>query len=269
MSRITRRFTYANVTATLALLFAMSGGALAAGHYLITSTKQIKPSVLSALKGKAGASGAQGPQGAQGPAGAKGENGVAGSAGANGTNGTTGESVVVAKLAAGSECKAGGAKFSNATGHATACNGEAAAGGGYTEVLPPEKTEQGAWSFSSSEAFLTASISFPIRLSEALAEADVHYVGPKETVTACPGSVAEPKAAPGNLCVYQGAVGGVSLLEGTETANAEIFPPSASIANWFEGKETGAGKNGAFISFGRESEAVGWGSWAVTAPAAS
>jgi hypothetical protein len=32
-SAIRRRATYANVTATLALFFAMSGGALAAGHY--------------------------------------------------------------------------------------------------------------------------------------------------------------------------------------------------------------------------------------------
>ena len=38
--------------ATLALIFAMSGGAYAASHYLITSTKQIKPSVLGHLKGK-------------------------------------------------------------------------------------------------------------------------------------------------------------------------------------------------------------------------
>jgi|CZKG01.1.fsa_nt_gi hypothetical protein len=47
-------FSYANVTATLALLFAMSGGALAANHYLISSTKQINPSVLMKLKGSTG-----------------------------------------------------------------------------------------------------------------------------------------------------------------------------------------------------------------------
>jgi hypothetical protein len=43
---IRRHVTYADVAATLALVFAMSGGALAAKHYLLTSTKQIKPSVL-------------------------------------------------------------------------------------------------------------------------------------------------------------------------------------------------------------------------------
>jgi hypothetical protein len=35
------RMTYANVVATLALVFAISGSALDAGHYLITPTKQI------------------------------------------------------------------------------------------------------------------------------------------------------------------------------------------------------------------------------------
>jgi hypothetical protein len=43
------RFTYANVVATLALVLAMSGGALAASHYLITSTRQISPRVLKKL----------------------------------------------------------------------------------------------------------------------------------------------------------------------------------------------------------------------------
>jgi hypothetical protein len=44
-----RHLSYANVTATLALVFAMSGGALAAKHYLLTSTKQISPKVLKQL----------------------------------------------------------------------------------------------------------------------------------------------------------------------------------------------------------------------------
>jgi hypothetical protein len=44
-----RHLTYANVAATLALVFSMSGGALAAKHYLIDSTKQINPKVLKSL----------------------------------------------------------------------------------------------------------------------------------------------------------------------------------------------------------------------------
>ncbi len=46
---VRRHLTYANVAATLALVFSMSAGALAASHYLITSTSQIKPNVRRAL----------------------------------------------------------------------------------------------------------------------------------------------------------------------------------------------------------------------------
>ena len=52
-----RRITYANVTATLALVLAMSGGAVAANHYLVNSTKQISPKVLKKLTGKTGKAG--------------------------------------------------------------------------------------------------------------------------------------------------------------------------------------------------------------------
>jgi hypothetical protein len=76
--------TYANVVATFALLFAMSGGALAAKHYLVSSTSQISPKVLKELKGKAGATGRPG------PAGAPGEKGALGAPGASGANGTAG-----------------------------------------------------------------------------------------------------------------------------------------------------------------------------------
>jgi hypothetical protein len=43
--RLRKRFTYTNVAMTLALVFAMTGGAYAAFTSLITSTKQISPSV--------------------------------------------------------------------------------------------------------------------------------------------------------------------------------------------------------------------------------
>lgn len=45
-SRIRNRMIYANVAMTVALVFAMSGGAYAASRYMITSTKQISPKVL-------------------------------------------------------------------------------------------------------------------------------------------------------------------------------------------------------------------------------
>ena len=58
------KLTYANVAATIALVLSMSGGALAAGHYLVNSTKQINPKVLKSLKGARGTPGSTGPAGA-------------------------------------------------------------------------------------------------------------------------------------------------------------------------------------------------------------
>ena len=81
LSAIRRRLSYANVVATLALVFAMSGSALAAKHYLINSTKQINPKVLKKLKGQ------NGKTGPIGPAGPKGETGTAGTPGAKGEPG--------------------------------------------------------------------------------------------------------------------------------------------------------------------------------------
>ena len=81
------RLSYANIVATLALVLAMSGGALAAQRYLITSTTQISPRVLKKLKGDAGAKGSPGRTGATG---APGGNGAPGAPGANGSNGAQG-----------------------------------------------------------------------------------------------------------------------------------------------------------------------------------
>ena len=50
MKALRRNLSYANVTATLALVFAMSGGALAAKHYLVNSTSQVNPRVLRSLE---------------------------------------------------------------------------------------------------------------------------------------------------------------------------------------------------------------------------
>jgi hypothetical protein len=84
-----RRLSYANVVATLALVFAMSGGALAASHYLINSTKQINPKVLKKLTGKAGKAGANGAAGATGVAGPPGPKGEPGAEGHPGAPATT------------------------------------------------------------------------------------------------------------------------------------------------------------------------------------
>ncbi len=87
-----KRLSYTNVAATLALVLAMSGGALAASKYIITSKKQIKPSVLTSLsgkRGKTGATGKPGPQGVQGNP---------GSAGAPNPNATAVDGQTVTKI---------------------------------------------------------------------------------------------------------------------------------------------------------------------------
>ena len=71
----TRTPSPALILAALALFVALGGTAVATSRYLITSTHQIKPSVLRALGGRSGARGAPGPQG---PAGASGPQGPAG-----------------------------------------------------------------------------------------------------------------------------------------------------------------------------------------------
>jgi hypothetical protein len=81
--------------AAVALFIALGGTAAAAKHYLITSTQQIKPSVLQQLKsagvaGPKGGTGAQGPSGDTGPRGAKGETGPEGPKGQAGPKGETG-----------------------------------------------------------------------------------------------------------------------------------------------------------------------------------
>jgi hypothetical protein len=86
-----KRLSYANVTATLALFFALSGGALAAKHYLINSTRQINPKVLKSLKGNSGAKGMAGATGATGPPGVAGTVGSTGPVGPGGPTGTSGK----------------------------------------------------------------------------------------------------------------------------------------------------------------------------------
>jgi hypothetical protein len=80
-----RLLSYSNVAATVAVVLALGGGtAYAAHHYLLSSTKQISPSVLKALKGNAGPAGPKGAQGAQGIQGIQGNTGNQGNIGPQG-----------------------------------------------------------------------------------------------------------------------------------------------------------------------------------------
>jgi hypothetical protein len=72
-------------------LFVGAGTAGAATHYVITSTKQIKPSVIERLKGNRGPRGFTGATGAAGP---QGFNGAPGTPGTPGTPGVSGYQIV-------------------------------------------------------------------------------------------------------------------------------------------------------------------------------
>ncbi len=143
-----KRITYANVAATLALVFSMTGGALAAKHYLINSTTQINPKVLKKLTGKKGATGSAGAQGAPG---ATGKEGTPGKEGKEGKEGKAGS--VPASLVSGT----------SESGDWAVANGES--GGG----------------------FMDTSIAFPEPLAAALASTNVEFLTGKGTDTNCPG----------------------------------------------------------------------------------
>jgi hypothetical protein len=127
---VRRHISYANVAATLALVFSMSGGALAAKHYLISSTKQINPKVLNRLRGRSGARGATGATGSQGAQGKEGPRGVAGLNGVNGANGANGATKVVVRSA-----QADAESFNTGHAQANCASGERATGGGMQLIL--------------------------------------------------------------------------------------------------------------------------------------
>jgi hypothetical protein len=79
------------IISLIALFFALTGGAVAAQRFIITSTNQIKPSVLTKLHGQAGPKGDAGPAGPVGPTGQQGAAGTPGATGAQGSKGDKGD----------------------------------------------------------------------------------------------------------------------------------------------------------------------------------
>lgn len=245
-----KRFTYANVAMTLALVFAFSGGAFAAGKFLITSTKQISPKVLKQLKGARGPAGQQGAAGPAGPAGGPGKDGLAGKNGENGKDGAPG--------APGKDGKEGSPWTAGGT-------------------LPSGKSLKGEWSVDAQHTEATrvvrSSVSYALPLSKAPI---THYIAHNATLpTGCKGSVESPEADPGNLCVF-----------GNEEINSlkELVIPQVleryypGICKWESAKieeecttTKGGEGEGSLYGFGvsavaeSEGEVLVEGTWAVTA----
>jgi hypothetical protein len=215
MQRLRKRIHVSPATAiaTLALVFAMTGGAYAAGKYLITSTKQISPKVLKALKGAngkngaAGLAGAPGAQGPQGVAGAKGETGKEGAQGKEGVKGETGKDGV--KGIQGIQGVKGEQGIQGIEGK----QGVIHPG----ETLPSGATETGTWAIDQipvgfeGEESVFVSASFPIPLLAGFSFSHVHVVPQGAAATGT-----------GNLEAAESIVKGVTNGTGTFKAGAEI-----------------------------------------------
>lgn len=230
-STVRKRLTYANVVLTLALVFALTGGAFAASKYVITSTKQISPKVLKTLKGAGGAAGAAGPAGAQGPQGPQGNAGVKGETGGPGKEGKAGEP---------------GKEGSPWTDKGT---------------LPKGSSETGQWAFTQDEgsSAVAFGLSFPIALAKSLDEEHVHYIAAGETPPpGCGGSAEKPEASSGNMCVF------TTSIIGFKTFKEVVLSFSVHDA---EASAEGAGRTGAYLQAITPAEPetlLGDGDWVVT-----
>jgi hypothetical protein len=191
LSWFNRQFGPSGAIAVVALIFAMTGGAVAARQYVAEPAPRSKPKVVRGPRGPQGPRGAQGPQGPQGPAGSstRGPEGPAGPAGAE-----------------GSPWVAGG-------------------------ILPTGKTLSGAWvagvlgaEVSPGKGVGGTAVSFGIRLA---VTPEVHLIGKDkegdEAAQECPGTIGLPLAAKGHLCLYTAEDQGLTLEE------ARAFPGGALI----------------------------------------
>lgn len=279
--RIRKRLTVTNVALMLALVFAMTGGAYAAKKYVITSTKQISPSVLKQLQGKAGpvgAPGAQGPAGLVGPAGTNGTNGTSGTSGKEGAKGDNGlAGATGATGPAGTRGSTGptGPEGSDGTNGKPGATGPTGAAGptGPEGVcakasctLPSGSTETGVWGAASGtpasilgvEHGVLATISFTVPLGEGLGSSKVHVIAEGEKGTGdgtCPttSEASKPEAESGNLCIFI-----------TNQENVKEVPGPLSLETF----ESGAGKTGSLLIVPAKEitkSVSAFGTWAVTA----
>ena len=213
------------VIAVVALVAALAGTAFAAAGLNPKQKKEVTK-IAKKYAGKPGATGPAGPQGPAGPAGAEGDAGAPGAKGATGPEGPPGED--------------------GATGPA-----------GPTETtLPPEETLTGGWAFAVEESQginLPVAISFPLRVIPAPSEVEsVNVIKEGDPPTAeCPGSVSDPKAAPGEFCLYAIVLEGATI--GLGLANDPSFSADRTSALVFP------------FAIQTEELARGRGTWAVTA----
>jgi hypothetical protein len=235
LSRIHNKLGTAGlVVAIVALVAAMGGAAFAASKLNTTQKKEVEKIAKREAKKFPGPAGPAGPQGAKGDPGAAGTAGATGPTGAAGTPGTDGVT--------GPTGKTGPTGVTGTTG-VTGATGPTGPPG-IVSPLPSGQTETGVWSFGPAGAgfftFLNGSFNIP------LAKVPKKIVTLKEGAesTECPGSVAEPKAKPGVVCVYT---------FGENNFTGFVGESFLFRSGWaFTGGSTGA-------------EGLAFGTWAVTA----
>ena len=257
------------IVAIVALVAAVGGTAFAATKLNSTQKKEVEK-IAKKFAGKPGTNGANGTNGTNGAPGVPGGKGDQGLPGNPGTPGVPGKSVVLTAEAAGLNCKEGGTKVEvqgEAASKKYVCNGLT----GFTETLPSGETETGTWSISQAVRSVLEGVSVPISFSIPLAQPG----GPESAfgftqekteneefgTSGCTGTVAEPTAPEGTLCVYTGS----EELVGAATPIRELRSADGQLKRY--------GVSGAILvgaSLEGEAEAtakvLASGSWAVTAP---
>ncbi len=142
--KIRKHLSYANMVATLALVFATTGGAYAVNNAGDSSRGSARAHLSKKKsKPKAGSRGSVGPRGPAGPAGPPGLTGPAGTSGSNGTSGTNGASVT-SSAASAEECPTGGVKLTSASGTTAICNGASGKNGKQGENVVTAELAPGA-----------------------------------------------------------------------------------------------------------------------------
>jgi hypothetical protein len=233
------------VVAITALILATTGAAVAASGLNGKQKKEVEK-IAKQFAGKQGAAGAPGATGAPGSVGAAGGKGEKGDAGTNGTNGSAGSPGTPGKE--GSPWPAGG-------------------------TLPSGKTETGTWAISATDPAQAstvspyASISFPIPLPQAGEPESAFAFNQEKTeaedfgTSGCSGTVEEPTAPPGKLCVYTQ----FELGENVGALIYEVISPfkaygvSGAIMK-------GPGLHPTEIEPFQSASLEAFGTWAVTAP---
>jgi hypothetical protein len=256
------------IISVIALVFAMFGGAYAASGGLTGKQKKEVTAIAKsqAKKGPKGATGPAGPIGAQGAAGAAGAKGDKGDAGSVGSAGPTGSA---------------GAKGATGLTGSTGPTGITGPTGNIGDTLPSGTTETGVWALRLNPPeegfeFAFADISFAIPLEEELDATQVHLINKEDeevkklnlegfieeelvTPTKCLGTVREPTAEAGNLCVYR-----ADTTPNARLANSTIQPGSSTSIFAPGGADVvGARLTGFVVPSG---PAQAFGTWAVTAP---